>query len=480
MVPAVLAAMTAILVAAGALAHRSLRAVLIEQQAVRLRAQAKPIVDRRIEHLSGQIQLADLATIIALDLTTRETTANVVDAAGVPIATAPPQEGPEAPLLPAELYARAVAGDPHVNALVTQGKRTVLAVLIPPLAWRPHVPAVIELSTDITVGARLLRRALGVLLAGTLAVTWAAYAIDSHVGAPYGVIALAGYPIVLLVVLIRLAGFRRSPITEAGVAPSAPTGPPGTIGAASAAAGDFTAIMRRVEAAFLTKQASEQRMRRFIADASHELRTPLTSLSAAADLLIGGAGRDADYAERIVRVIRSQTDRMEGLVNDLLTLARLDSGHDELPRERVRLDRLVHQLAEELAVSSPDRRISVDAGGPVVVAGDPGQLRRALVNLTSNAVRHTGPGGSISMSVVAGGDGVLLVVCDDGEGIAADDLPRIFERFFRGDPARGAGGSGLGLAIVNEIVRVHGGRVEARSRPREGASFHIMLPLAAG
>jgi two-component system OmpR family sensor kinase len=465
-----IAAAVLLLLGVGAIAHRELRAYLFEQCAVRLRAQAKPLIDRRLEHLSGQVDIPELAQILAMDLTTRETTALVVDRSGTVLASGPPQEGPEPPLLEPDRYRAAFEGDPHVTYSFERAGARLLVVLIPPRAWLPDPPAVVQLTTSLGREERLLARLALALGGSTLALGWLTLIVAELGGGPLTLAPLLSLPVVA--VLGRLARARnRLEITELEAAVDAVP--------ATGARADFTATMRRVEAAFLAQAASEERMRRFIADASHELRTPLTSLGGAADVLLGGARNDPEHVERLARVIRSQADRMQRLVEDLLTLARLDSGENPLERGIVRLDHLLLEHAEELALAAPDRKVEVDARLAVSVQGDDGRLRQVLSNLTSNAVRHTRPGGHIWLSLERDGDDALVAVSDDGEGIPEDDLPRVFERFFRGDPARSLGGAGLGLAIARGIVEAHGGSISAGASAAGGARFEVRLPCTA-
>lgn len=465
-----IAAAALLLLGVGWIAHRELRSYLFEQCAVRLRAQAKPLIDRRLEHLSGQVDTPELAQILAMDLTTRETTALVVDRTGAVLASGPPQEGPEPPVLEPERYRAAFEGDPHVTYSLERSGERLLVVVIPPRAWLPDPPAVIQLTTGLAREERLLARLAVALGGGTLALGWLTLLVAELGGGPLTLAPLLSLPVVAL--LGKLARDRnRLEITELDTGLD--------IVPARGARADFTATMRRVEAAFLAQAASEERMRRFIADASHELRTPLTSLGGAADVLLGGARSDPEHVERLARVIRSQADRMQRLVEDLLTLARLDSGESPMRLKPVRLDHLLLEHAEELALAAPDRKIEVDARLAVSVQGDDGRLRQVLSNLTSNAVRHTRPGGRIWLSLARAGDDALLTVSDDGEGISEEDLPRVFERFFRGDPARSQGGAGLGLAIARGIVEAHGGSISAGASEAGGARFVVRLPCAA-
>lgn len=452
--------------AGGALviAHQELRSYLIWQQAVRLRAQARPVIDRRLDQLGDRLALAELAPILAIDLTSRDTSALVVTRKGQVVGSAPRIHGPEPPLLPLKRYEAALDDDPRVTSVVPEGDRRILVVLIAPLAWRPMPGAVIELATYLDTEERVFRF-IRILGAGLIVAAVVALALELALRGPFTMFALLAAPLVYGAARLARRGAAPALVEEATPLPSA-EGPGGEI--------DVAALMREVEAAFLVRDASEERMRRFIADASHELRTPLTSLGAAGDVLLQ-AKDSPEQVERIVEIVRSQTDRMTRIVQDMLVLARADS--TTLEREPLRLDVLVAQHVEELIVSTPDRRLEVEADGPVTVLADSDQLLQVLGNLTSNAIRHTATDGLVRVSVAVDRDDAVISVADDGEGIAESDLPWIFQRFYRAGSTRLSGSSGLGLAIVRQIVEQHGGDVEVSSVSGEGATLRVRLPL---
>jgi two-component system, OmpR family, sensor kinase len=466
-------AAAAVLLAVGAVAYRELAAWLTAQRAVRLRAQAKPIVDRRIEHLDGQLALPELATILALDLASRETAALVVAPDGRPLAAAPGDGGapPARPLDP-ERYRPAFAGDPHATYLTRgpHGER-LLHALIPPRDWLPEPPAVVHLVGDLAPERRLLAR-LGTLLAAALVATIAAaLALAALLGGAWPLLALVAIAPAVLAArpLVRAAGADLRPVPVHSA--HAPPPPPGLT------RDEFTTAMRRVEAAFLAREASEARMRRFVADASHELRTPLTAVGGAADVLLRGAKDDPQQVERLARLVRAKADTMARLVEDLLTLARLDAGA-ALEHGPVDLAALVREHGEELRLAAPGRAIVVEVADGVTTRGDAGRLRQVLANLTDNALRHGGTRATIAIAARIDGADAVLSVTDDGPGITPADQARIFERFWRGDAARGTDGSGLGLAIVRQIVEAHGGSAAVRSEPGGGTTIEIRLPSA--
>ena len=241
----------------------------------------------------------------------------------------------------------------------------------------------------------------------------------------------------------------------------------------------FNAMLDRLEGAFSQRQASEDRLRRFLADASHELRTPLASIRGYAELFRMGAARSPEDVEKSMRRIEDEAARMGVLVEDLLTLARLDE-IAEAPHTEVDLAALAADAVGDAAAVAPDREIGFEAGGGgAVVLGDAHQLRQVLANLLRNALVHTPSGTPIEVLVGADDGAVRLDVRDHGPGLPAGDPDALFERFWRaeGGRERGRAGAGLGLAIVAAIVDAHGGRVGAADAVGGGAVFTVVLPV---
>jgi len=229
-------------------------------------------------------------------------------------------------------------------------------------------------------------------------------------------------------------------------------------------------LLDRLEQAF-----AEQR--RFVADASHELRTPITVMRGHLDVMRDEGGLNAEQEETL-QVVQDELQRTSHLVNDLLSLARLDGGH--APRfEPLDLGEVVEEAVVRGQGLGP-RRFSFSHGGPLPVHGNRDLLLQAVLNLLSNAVHHTQTDGRIGIVCRAEESHALVEMSDDGPGIPADDLERIFDRFYRspGSPRSGeSGGSGLGLAISRRLVQLHGGRLTARNEPQGGAVFELRLPL---
>ena len=235
-------------------------------------------------------------------------------------------------------------------------------------------------------------------------------------------------------------------------------------------------MLDRLEDAFQRRQASEERLRTFIADASHELRTPLASIRGYAELFRMGAVPEGPERERAMRRIEDEAARMGVLVEDLLTLARLDQIADA-PHAELDVATLAGDAVDDARATAPDREISLHAG-PAPVSGDAHQLRQVLGNLLRNALVHTPAGTPIDVSVQRGTDVVRMTVRDHGPGLPTEDADAIFERFWRAEGGRkqGKAGAGLGLAIVAGIVDAHHGRVRAANADGGGAAFVVELP----
>ncbi len=237
----------------------------------------------------------------------------------------------------------------------------------------------------------------------------------------------------------------------------------------------FNAMMGEIQQAFTARDATEERLRQFLADASHELRTPLTSIRGYAELYRMGAASPDNVMGRI----EENADQMGGLVEELLLLARLDQTR---PAERAPVDLvvLVADACEDAAVMTRGRRLSFEAPAPVWVHGDAGHLRQAVTNLLTNASRHTPEGTPVDVVVGVDGGAAVVRVRDHGRGLPPEGLAHAFDRFWRADRSRTGGGAGLGLAIVSAVAVEHGGRVAVRNAPDGGAEFEIRLPLARG
>jgi signal transduction histidine kinase len=271
----------------------------------------------------------------------------------------------------------------------------------------------------------------------------------------------------------------------------------------------FDEMIARIEAAFGAQAASEARMRQFIADASHELRTPLTAIRGYTDVLLRGAAReDPATAEQVLLATSREAERMSRLVNDLLTLARMDEGRP-LERQPIDLMALAGEAVDQARIMAGDREVSLagDGGGRLMVTADPDRFKQVLLILLDNALKYGRPAleGWVRVRIGRTERGAVLHVSDNGQGIAPEDLPHIFDRFYRSEraarqrrltgaqvaarpveppapigspsgPQRTASGSGLGLAIAQAIVRAHGGTLSVQSQWGVGTTFTIAMP----
>ncbi len=251
-------------------------------------------------------------------------------------------------------------------------------------------------------------------------------------------------------------------------------------------------MLTRIESAFRAQRASEEqaraseeRMRRFVADASHELRTPLTSIRGFAELYRQGAVGSPAETARLMQRIESEGARMGGLVEDLLQLARLDMQRP-LTLTPVDVAELAGDAVDDARALQPGRPVSLHVDDTMtevpVVLGDEARLRQVVGNLVTNALVHTPQTAPVTIwlgeDTSAGGDRVVLQVADEGPGMAPEDAARVFERFYRADASRSraAGGTGLGLSIVAALVAAHGGDVSLDTAPGRGAAFTVRLP----
>ena len=226
----------------------------------------------------------------------------------------------------------------------------------------------------------------------------------------------------------------------------------------------------------------------FVANASHELRTPLAALSGFIDTLRGSAREDPAARERFLPIMQAQADRMARLIDDLLSLSRIELNAHLRPDKQVDVGAIVRQVADSLQTLARDRNVEVKTIGssaPLLVPGDRDELIRVFENLVENALKYAASGKrvDIALSVGEGPDGkreARIAVRDRGPGIAPEHLPRLTERFYRVDvsESRAQGGTGLGLALVKHILNRHGGRLTIESTPGQGATFTVHLPIA--
>ena len=243
----------------------------------------------------------------------------------------------------------------------------------------------------------------------------------------------------------------------------------------------LNAMLARIEDAFSVRTESENKLRRFVADASHELRTPITAIRGFSELHRQGAVTGEKETTELIGRIENESKRMGSLVEDLLLLARLDQAR-EMESKPVDINKVVEDAVISARAAGPEHPVTVNSSeSEIFTLGDEVRIHQVVANLLANARAHTPAGTPITVSVKSTDAGVEISVADKGPGLSAEDQKRIFERFYRADSSRvrtGPDGSGLGLSIVDAVMRAHGGNVSVQSTPGEGATFTLLFPRA--
>ncbi|NOZ26873.1 MAG: HAMP domain-containing protein [Chloroflexi bacterium] len=448
------------------------RRFLLDSTATRLRAQAKPVIERWLYPAasppappnppppppSPSPDLHRIAGALARDLTSRDTVALVLDRDGRVLADGRrlPEE-PDPPTPDPIYYARALAGENEVNYIAAVDDQRMLVLLIP-LRRAPgsaEVLGVVQLSTPLApIEQILLRQRLllgaGIgfaLLVGTLCGLWLTTS--------------ALRPLSRMVTTCRqiAAGdlSQRVNLSHHG----------DEVGQLARA---FDEMVARIETAF-------EAQRRFVANAAHELRTPLTALLGSLEVLLRGAQDDPAAVTRLAQGMYQEVTRLSRLCEQLLDLTRIDASAP-IHRRPVDLHAFFNEFAQQARLLARDREVALEPGPSVTLSADPDLLKQVLFNLVDNAVQHTAVGGTITLGWRTLPAGVEVWVADDGEGIAPEDLPHIFEPFYRGDRSRSRrhGGTGLGLTLARALIEAHGGRIAVESRVGQGTRFTITLP----
>jgi two-component system OmpR family sensor kinase len=235
-------------------------------------------------------------------------------------------------------------------------------------------------------------------------------------------------------------------------------------------------MLARIEESFTARVESENKLRRFVADASHELRTPLTAIRGFAELHRQGAVVGEEKTKELINRIEKESVRMSSLVEDLLLLARLDQSR-ELAKEPVDLNTLITEAVASARAAGPNHPIEIKLeASEIFVLGDSQRIHQVIANLLANARAHTPNGTEISITAMQGVSETTIAVSDKGPGLSKTDQDRIFERFYRADPSRvrnSGEGSGLGLSIVDAVMKAHGGYVSVKSEIGQGATFTL-------
>ena len=402
----------------------------------------------------------DIGRLVGItgELSSRDTVARILTADGTILAGG--QAFPEQPAPPTcspDDLRRALAGETRLITIRDDNAHQ-LVVLMPLQLGEGNVAA-LQITTSLAAADDLLARLRLILLLGTL-----------------GAIAL-GALLGVSVTRTALRPLARVTTTSERIAAGdlgQRTDLPGGKDEIGRLAGAFDHMADRLEGALRAQ-------RQFVADASHELRTPLTALGGLIEMLLLGADRgDTATTQRALRSAHREVERLGRLVGDLLTLSRFDA-RPTIERRPLDLSALIAEVGEQTRYLAGERQVHWQTDGPLPLEGDRDRLKQVLLNLTGNAVAFTAETGRIELRGVRRGDRAQIEVNDNGVGIDPAELPRLFERFYRGDKSRArradGGGNGLGLAIARAIVEAHGGTIAARSTPGAGTTFTIELPL---
>ena len=242
----------------------------------------------------------------------------------------------------------------------------------------------------------------------------------------------------------------------------------------------LNSMLSRIETSFAARTESENRLRRFVADASHELRTPITAIRGFSELYRQGAVTGEQPTKELIGRIEGESMRMGSLVEDLLLLARLDQAR-QMESKPVDLNTLVEDAVASARVAGPQHTVNfTPPSEEIFTLGDEARIHQVVANLLANARAHTPAGTTIDVTLDSSEDGVRISVADNGPGLSDDDQKKIFERFYRADPSRvrvDGEGSGLGLSIVDAVMRAHGGSVSVQSELGNGATFTLFFPM---
>jgi two-component system OmpR family sensor kinase len=241
----------------------------------------------------------------------------------------------------------------------------------------------------------------------------------------------------------------------------------------------FNTMLTRIEDSFSARTKSEDKLRRFVADASHELRTPLTAIRGFSELYRQGAVKGEEDTKQLISRIEGESKRMSSLVEDLLLLARVDQAR-EMKSEAVDIVKLVADATASAQVSGPNHPITlISPNAEVFMLGDEVRIHQVIANLLANARSHTADGTPIAVMITSNDNEVSISVADQGPGMSDEDQKRIFERFYRADSSRarsGEDGAGLGLSIVEAVMKAHGGSVSVESELGKGSKFTLTFP----
>jgi len=443
----------------GVLIYTLVGRILLTNLDERLIAQAEDVIALiQAENDPLQVMLSGRAQLPPIDIYGSQYFIQIVQLDGRAVQLSENLRGQRLPV-PLQFVQDIVPGEPRRLTLETSGAR--LRVISLPIPLGNQIIGIIEVAANMASTADALdviRRAL--LVGSLLALLLAAVGGNILARAALGPIKAITETAQQITGTEDLS--QRIPVTMPG----------DELGELTETIND---MLGRLDEAFNAQQ-------RLVADVSHELRTPLTTIQGNLDLLRRGAADDPTMRGEALAAIEDQTSRMRRLVADLLLLAQADAGL-KLHRQPVELDTLLLDIYRQAQVMARNTGVTVRLGAEdqAIVEGDADRLRQLLLNLTDNAIKYTPAGGEVTLTLHRDDGWVAVSVEDTGVGIAAEDLPHIFERFYRADRSRTRpGGSGLGLSIAHWIAQAHGGELTVASEPGRGSTFTLHLPQAGG
>ncbi len=482
-----LSLLVALFVSAGIILYIDTKHFLITSTALRLRAQAKPVIERWLATGSGfppapppppappgssepiaplssgspspvERLTTETAWSLARALTSRDTTALILDIYGDVLACGrllPEEPSPVSP--DPQRIARALKGDNEVTYITTQGGERELVVLIPlrHTPTDPHVFGVVQLNTPLNLVERILWRQRTLILMGVF--------VTLFIGAAGG----------LWITGSTLAPLKRMITTCRQIASgdlSRRVSLPQRRDEVGQLAAAFNEMVDHLEKMFMAQQ-------RFVAAAAHELRSPLAAIRGSLEILLRGALDERETAMRLIQGTYREVTRLGHLAEQLLSMMKIGTPV-LLHRQWVEVKTLLEDVIKEMQLLASDRDLILTHGPEVALCIDVVYFKQVLLNLVDNAIRHTEQGGRIELGWAADSSSVRIWVADDGEGISPEDLPHIFEPFYRGRKARSSNrkGVGLGLALSKAIVEAHNGTISVTSTLGKGTRFVITLP----
>ena len=432
---------------------------LIQNTAVRLRAQAKPVIDNWLnENKKGAGYLPEEASLLAVDLTSRDTAALVMDKKGHILAEGRRLRTEPLPVLPDQSYfSKSLSGENDITYITKEGNEIFLVALIP-LRKAPdssNILGVVQLSTSLSHLDEILTRQKTILTLGILIIITAG--------------AMLGFWITS-VSLKELSGMVETCNQIAAGNLSKRIHLPRRKDEIGQLADAFDNMIKRIEELFETQTC-------FVANAAHELRTPLSALQGSLEVLMRGAQDDPQSFLRLTQGMYREVTRLTRMCEQLLDLTRIRKPTD-IHKKRISVESLFEEFLQYAEIMAEGRKIVSNGSSDLFFPGDSDSLKQILFNLTDNAVQHTEQNGIITFTWELSGSDIIISVSDNGCGISPEDLPHIFEPFYRGDPSRSrkSGGTGLGLAIVKNLVEANGGHIKAESVVNKKTVITLSFP----